>query len=357
MKRYIREFGYYLLAGLMFWYCWVILTEPIEINDGIIASLQRCLNVIIPSLFAVMVISSLLIRSSAYELLSKPFSLIAKYIFAMPKELFSVFVISNTAGYPVGAKLLRELYDKESITAESAEALLCCCYAPGPAFLSGTVGLAVYGSTRIGIIIFLSCLVSNCMIAAVICRIRKPHISKAAASKWVSPDMLIDSVLSCGRSLLEICLLIVFFSTVISVLEHYGIPGAAARIFGISGAESIFCSVAEISQISELENAPFAYIPALAAVCSFGGLCVVMQIITVVKKRFSLRFFLLTRPIASLLSALNSIWLCRLMLPDELAAVSNSSKIFVKVNNFIPSVCLILMIFLLKLKKGVAFSK
>ena len=126
---------------------------------------------------------------------------------------------------------------------------------------------------------------------------------------------------------------------------------------GIPYAEPIFASVLEITSITQLENASFGYIPVICGICSFGGLCVLLQIIVVVKDRFSLKPFLLTRPAGAMLSMLNSLWLCRLLLPSDIQASSNHQQIFVKVNNFVPSVCLILMIFLLKIKKGVAFSK
>ena len=357
MKGYRKELGYYLLAGLMLWYCWIIIVDSINIREGIIQSVKRCMDILIPSLFAFMAASGIIVRSGLYAILSRPLGFLAKWVFAMPGELFSVFIISNVAGYPVGAKLLCDLTEKGSIDKRTASTMLCFCCNAGPAFISGTIGLAVFGDTRIGLIVLLSCIISNFMLALVMCRIRRSSASFKEQKPHISADILTESVLSAGRSLLDICLLVVFFSTVMSVLAHYGILSEMSIRLGIPYAEPILASVLEITSITQLENASFGYIPVICGICSFGGLCVLLQIIVVVKDRFSLKPFLLTRPAGAMLSMLNSLWLCRLLLPSDIQASSNHQQIFVKVNNFVPSVCLILMIFLLKIKKGVAFSK
>ena len=357
MKNYIKEFGYYLLAGFLFWYCWIIITDSISIRQGVTEAIERCLNVLIPSLFAFMAVSGIIVRSGLYITISRPFGVIAKVLLGMPKELFSIFAVSNAAGYPIGAKLLCELKDNKCIDSRTASTMLCFCFGAGPAFVSATIGLAVFGSTRAAMVIVLSCVVTNAVLAAVMCRIFKPRVTAAERKPVLGADILTDPVISAGKSLAQICLLVVFFSTLMSVLSHYSILAGISSFFGIPNGETIISSMLEISCICKLENATYAYIPVLCAICSFGGLCVLLQIIVIVGGRFSLKPFLLTRPIASMMSMLNSIWLSKLILPKDIQAFSNTERIFVKVNNFVPSVCLILMIFLLKLKKGVAFSK
>ena len=100
----------------------------------------------------------------------------------------------------------------------------------------------------------------------------------------------------------------------------------------------------------------FIFLPFIAAVCSFGGLCVIIQI-AALGVDFSLVPFFISRLTSAFLSAV----ICRFIYPffildSVLTSVTNNVK-FVKVNNFVPSFCLIMMILLLTLKKRLAFSK
>ena len=357
MKSYIKELMYYIFAGLMLWYCIIIISDGVRIKEAMISAVENCMNVIIPSLFAFMAASGIIVSSGAYVVLSKPFALISKYVLSMPAELFSVFLISNIAGYPVGAKLLCDLCDKGRIDKKTAGTMQCFCYASGPAFVSSVVGLALYGSVKIGMVVFLSCALSNTILAAVMCRLFPLKVNGTGKKRSFSPDVLTDPVLSAGRSLFGICALIVFFSSVTAVLDHYRVLENVSSQLGIQGGDAILRCLLEISNLSRLSKAPYALLPVLSGICSFGGVCVILQVFSLTKDRFSLKLFLLTRPIAAALSVVNSLWISRLMLPDEVAASAGQQQIFVKVNNFVPSVCLILMIFLLKIKKRVAFSE
>lgn len=357
MKSYIKELFYYILTGLMLWYCIIIISDGVRIKEAVISAAEMCMNVIIPSLFAFMAASGIIVSSGAYALLSKPFALLSKYVFAMPAELFCIFLISNIAGYPVGAKMLCDLYDNGRIDKRTAETMQCFCFASGPAFVGSAVGLALYGSVKIGMIVFLSCTLTNAALAAVICRIVRPKVTETKAKSRFSPQVITDSVLSAGKSLFGICVLIIFFSSLTAVLDHYHILETAASQLGIPNGETVLRSLLEVSNLSRLPKMPYSFIPVLSGICSFGGVCVLLQLASLTAGRYSLKLFLLTRPVASALCVINSFWLSRLMLPRSMEAIAAQQQIFVKVNNFVPSVCLILMIFLLKIKKRVAFSK
>ncbi len=357
MKAYLKELLYYILTGIMLWYCIILISDAQNVKQGIVESVNVCMNVIIPSLFAFMAASGLIVSSGAYVILSKPFYILSKHLIKMPWELFGIFLISNFAGYPIGAKLLCDLYDKKKIDSKTAKTMICFCFGAGPGFIGSGIGLAVFGSIRVGMIIFISCALSNLMLAAVMCRIFKPKIEKEDTHLRFDSQILTDSVLSAGRSLLIVCVFIVFFSTVMSVLDHYGIIGQLGSIFTIPNSETFVRAFLEISNITRVSNNSFEILPLAAVMCSFGGICVILQVKALTGKRFDLKPFLLTRPICCALSAINTLWISRLMLPDSLEAFASDSHIFVKVNNFVPSVCLILMIFLLKIKKRVAFLK
>ena len=98
-----------------------------EVLESAVNSVRVCLVTIIPSLYAFMVISGFIISSGIYRYISRPFGAIARYIFRIPADFFSIFLLSSAAGYPVGAKLTSDLYLSGSSDRETAERMLGFC--------------------------------------------------------------------------------------------------------------------------------------------------------------------------------------------------------------------------------------
>ncbi|MBR1863154.1 MAG: nucleoside recognition protein [Ruminococcus sp.] len=322
-----------------------------EVAAAVKEAVFRCLNVIIPSLFAVMAVSTLLIKTGASGFLSYLLYPLKKLL-DLPDSLFAVFVISCFAGYPVGIRLLSELYEDKLTDKRSASLMACCCYCGGPVFYSGTVGLAVFGSTRAGTLIFLSVAGAELTAAFFISRLFRPQAAPAGSKTELSSELLTDSVLSAGRSMFSVCVMIVMFSAVLALADVL----IFGREDGLNNTVVLIKSCFEITGLTNLNGNPYGLLPAIAALCSFGGLCIVLQLCALKNPDLSLVPFLISRVPAAALSALLCRLLRPLMLPDNIA-VTAQNKLLFNVNNFIPSICLILMIFLLNLKKSLVFSE
>jgi hypothetical protein len=327
------------------------------VKEGVIGACERCLNVIIPSLFIFAALSSMILSSGAYKALSKPFYPLAKYIFAMPCELFFVFLLGSISGYPIGIKLLSDMVRQGSIDKKTAECLSAFCYCGGPAFYAGAVGLTVFGSTKIGMLIFLSVTVANIIVGAVLCRIMKPTFQTSKVRYNFSADILSESVLSGGRTMFTVCVPIVFFGGIIACIDGIGAFDSLLLTSADGNASVLVKSLLEISFISDLAGRPYRLLPYVAACCSFGGLCVISQVAALCRGSFSLKFFLAARPLCALLSAV----ICRLLsgyfLPTTVDVIAFDGEILVNFNNFTPSICLILMILLLNFKKRLVIYK
>lgn len=142
-----------------------------------------------------------------------------------------------------------------------------------------------------------------------------------------------------------------------SSLEYCGAFSFLKSAFSLSENELVLVkSCLEITSLTELSGSPFYLLPFIAAVCSFWwSVCDYTNICT------WCGFLPCAVFISRLTSAFWSAVICRFIypffIPDSvLTAVTNNVK-FVKVNNFVPSFCLIMMILLLTLKKRLAFSK
>ena len=309
----------------------------------------RCINVMVPSLFAFMAVSDLMVRSGAYIPVSKLLRPLTKLL-GLPDSCGALLLISNCAGYPVGASMISRMYDEGRIDKQSAERLLCTCYGGGPAFFCSAVGLAVFGSQKTGLMIFCSCAAANLLVSAVLFRVFPVKLEQNGSKQRFSAEMLPESVASAGKGLFNICTMILFFQAVITLISPL-----IEQLPAAENTRKALMSFIEISALSTLRGSPYRLLPLVAGAGSFGGLCVVMQIYVIVGGRLSLRPFIAVRAVCAAVSA-GVMYILWHFFGTKAVTASEDLSIMVNFNNFIPSVCLIMMIFLTVLRKGVAFS-
>ncbi|MBQ9374792.1 MAG: nucleoside recognition protein [Ruminococcus sp.] len=337
---------FYIIAAIIVYWCTHLIIHSKCVKDEIISAIERCINIIIPSLFAFMVMSSFIIKSSIYKYIAIPFYPITKYIMKMPSSLFFVFLLGNISGYPVGAKLLLDMFKARRIDKKTAEIAICFCYGGGPAFFTGTIGLAIFNSTKAGLLIFISVLFSNFIIACIMCRICIIKCNKNDETVSFSADYLIDSIISAGKSLFVVCVTILFFSCIMAILDAEGL----FQLIQHMGLNDEYCtlikSILEISYISNLSANSINLIPIIAGLCSFGGVCVIMQVKAIVGNSFSLKRFMLSRVGSCLLSYLITKALLKLFADSIMPALSEKVEISIMADNLLPSICLIIMIFI-----------
>ncbi|MBQ7070389.1 MAG: nucleoside recognition protein [Ruminococcus sp.] len=338
--------------------CWVTAAFAGEIASAVKDAVLRCMNIMIPSLFAVTALSALLTGLPVLSYAARPLRPLSRFVFRLPEELFMITLISNVSGYPLGAKMLCDLYRSGRVNRRDASLMLCCCYGAGPAFYASAIGLALFGNVRTGLVVFASAAGANLLCAAFIGIVFRPKITAPQKEPEPGGDILTKSVLSAGRTMFTVCTFIVAFSVPMAVLEASGLIKRLCGFFGAAENAGVFLrSLCEISCISSLSGSPYGQLPLIAAVCSMGGLCVILQVSALRDKDISLVPFLISRLFCGALS----FGICRLIkkqfLPAALPAVAGQKHIFVEINNFVPSFCLIMMILLLNLKKTLAFSK
>lgn len=124
-------------------------------------------------------------------LLGKPLS----KLFNAPPSSGYIFAMSLLGGYPIGAKLTEGLYSIGEITKDEALKISTFCSGAGPIFIMGTLGGIVFQSQQFALIILLSNYIS-CIINGLVWRGKKKLYlyNKPIASKGADP--IIDSIFS-----------------------------------------------------------------------------------------------------------------------------------------------------------------
>lgn len=349
MKQAIKNIILTITVITAVYFC---IRYPDYISEAVSDSLIRCIDVMIPSMFIFMCISAIAVNSGIHNIISIPFRPVSKYIFRLKDSQFGIFMLSLVSGYPTGIKLLTDSYKKRKLSKDEFDRLSCFCFASGPAFIIGTVSGILYPETSAGIIVFLSVTAGN-ISAAVICSLfcSFPKKEKSRIKTNISAECFINSTVSSAHAIFQMCIMIVAFSGIFQIIKVSGainlISEAAAGLTGIEiyKVSSIISCIFEISNIIILPINDIGMLPVISSLISFGGICVLIQIIAISGGLLNIKRFITVRIFSSFASAL----FCNLIMKFiNINAVSAFAPAITH-SKFppLPSVLLIIMTFML----------
>lgn len=344
----------YVLSIVIILLMWSCCSFANSISMAIRESISVCLISIIPSMYAFMIVSDLFIKSNSHKLIGRIISPISRYILHLDGQLFAIFLVSLIAGYPVGAKLISTLENNNQLEKSKAENMYCYCYSGGLAFIIGTVGTGFKNGLKIALIIYTSNIIAN-FILAMILNFKSKIPNKESSNIEVSfnSDTLIDSINSSFKTVINICMMIIAFSILISLLDGFNVSQLISRglskILNISenSAHSILNGFLEISRTSQVNIVGRYYLPTLAMMFSFGGVCVILQIVSISSDGFKLSKFLKCRLLTGIISFILCDIFSKIFLKDFLMVVSNYAPKVTEEKSIIPTICLICMSFIL----------
>ena len=227
------------------------------------------INVIIPSLFPLMVVTCFLSGSKMLNVL--PFG---KY-----KIPIIIFILSCLGGYPIGAKIISEEYKNGTLPLRLAKKLIFCSVNSGPAFAVLTVGAGILGSKSIGLILWAAQILPNLITLSIILAKYKGTLIKSNHSVFRLTDKLVDAVSDTSAAMLPICGFITICSVIIHIVKSQIGRFAVINLLEISNA------------VTSVKN-----IYTLSFLLSFGGLAVALQIMFIAKEiKVNLLQFILYR--------------------------------------------------------------
>lgn len=116
--------------------------------------LRLCVELILPSLFPFFVLSALLGKLGLPALLGKRLAPLGQRLFHVSGAGCTAFFIGLMGGYPLGAAYLTELAESGQVSDREASRLLAFCNNSGPAFFVGALGAGVFGSVKIGLLLY-----------------------------------------------------------------------------------------------------------------------------------------------------------------------------------------------------------
>lgn len=245
-------------------------------------------KVVLPSLLPFLILTSLLTKLGVLQKLSLYLNKFF-YRLKLPSVTAGVFLISILSGYPVGARMIADLYTQGAITEKEATRMSLICSTSGPMFIIGSVGAALFNSAIAGIILF----VSHILAVLLPCLIALPFAKKLPQTEYKQQMQSVDNILynsvqSSTISILCIGGFIVLFYILTEALTDLKILLPFTYLFSFpfqDAATGLVYGLLEATHgVAALANSTsFFALPLASFVITFGGGCILLQQISFFK--------------------------------------------------------------------------
>ncbi len=354
---------------LSFCFISMLLIFPSYCVEGVLKGLENTCQILIPSLFPYMVLSSFIMHSGADKYIGKIFAPVTRILFNLPPVCSSAIILSLIGGFPVGAKCVQLLYKDKKITPEQAQRMMLFCVCSGPAFLITAIGAVMLHNIEAGIILYITQIFSCIIIGictGIYSRIKNKNsvnedTEKGAVKEKSSAVTAILEASSDGaESVMSMTALVVIFSLLLNVFSKSGMAELLTSFFGILGmqprqSEIIIPIISEVTMAcNEIKNLslPVWYFSMAAG---FGGICVHMQIFGILRNvPINREKYILFRLINTVISTTAAYIVFMLYSPTtETFSVFGGTEAEFSATTLIGSAALIIMcaVFLLSLRK------
>lgn len=279
--------------------------SPARYMQSVADGLSLFVFSVLPAMFPFFFFSNLLTALGVAEDLSRYLKKPVRAMFRAPEVGGYVFLMSILSGYPVGARLVADCYERGYVDGAGAKALVAFTSTSGPLFVLGTVGQGMFGSAAIGAAL-LGAHYAGAILNGFFYRRRSAAFPPCAALPRANGnDFFADGLISAVRSTLIVGGWVALFNMVIVLLGDIGlIPavGALAQKAGMNGAaaEGFFAGWVEVTRGAlnlSKSGAPLVVtLPLTAALVSFGGLSVTLQSLTFLgRAEIKAGYYLLTK--------------------------------------------------------------
>ena len=260
----------------------------------------NCLETLIPSLFPFMTLTLFLTESGLYQRIFKiPASVLAR-LTGISSNYCSLFLLGMIGGYPSAAKNISTMCKKGEISEKTAEILICFCTNAGPSFLISAVGQKMFLSQSIGIILYVSSLLSSFSLMFIYGKyITYSHNASNKTTYSPLSVSLVKAVSGSCNAMTMICSFVILFSVIISFIPDFSQNNLIYKAMFLGIFEVTSASICASYDISLLN------ILIVSAICGWSGICIIFQISAICSQaKISIKRFIGSRILCALFNIL-----------------------------------------------------
>lgn len=301
-----RLFAPFLCCLLFF----LFLTKPSLVVSSASEGLLLWFHTVLPNLFPFFVIVNLLVSTGSFQLLSHLFAPAFCRFFQTSAPSVIVILGGFLCGYPMGAKIVSELYQNRRISAEEGKYLLSFCNNASPMFIVSFLVTQKLGMPRLAIpslfILFGSPILSSFLFRR--CYFKKRHTNSIPfdnSQKTISENHFLEffdmAIFNGMETILKIGGYIIFFSIIVGLLKEVSISNPIWNFFWIPALE-ITNGLSLLSDANLFFGQKYIL---MMAHTSFGGFCAMFQTKCVLKDfDFPLATYLLEKLVTATVTSL-----------------------------------------------------
>lgn len=254
--------------------CLLLLFCSKQSAEGALNGLRFCVEVLVPSLFPFMVLSSFTVKSGICSYFEKPLGKITRVLFGLCGSCGTTIFLSLVGGFPVGARGISTLYREKIIGEKQAEQMAYFAVCSGPGFLITFVGMSLFKSPKIGLLLFCA----SAIVVVVLGLFSRFFVAKdenafeAERQKKIAlplSNAITEAASDGSKACIDMCAMVVIFSSFIAICDYY--------LSGLPELEKCCYVLLEVTSACN-ELCGSVKIEVIAFAVGFGGLCVHFQI-------------------------------------------------------------------------------
>ena len=351
-KIYFVNLKFAMLYAVLVLLIILILLNSKSSIEAVKGSLIICYQTLIPSLFPFFVLSGLLINSGFVQILGSVLNPIIRPLFRVSGSGAIVFLIGIISGYPMGAKMVSELYKKGIINKTEGRRLLPFCNNSGPLFVIAAVGTGMLNNTKLGI--FLYCIhIISALLVGLIFRFYENEDKELSKLNYREKNEIplgknfTECVSNSVNSILLICGFVALFSAfsqcIKPVIESC-FKNEYISLF-INGLLEVTMGVSKVAQSNlELEKVLIL----MSLLIGFGGACVHLQVLGVISDTdLEIKTYLSGKFMHGIISAIIT-WITFNAISLDTVMVWNQENITPKkINSVWSFLCVVIIMFVL----------
>lgn len=294
------------------------------------SGLSLWFNNVIPSLFPFFIATELLKFTNIPHALGKKLNKFMRPLFNVPGIGAYALIMGIISGYPVGAKIVSDFKNNNLCTTEEAERLTTFTNNSGPLFIIGTVGISLFSSISIGLLLLISHLLASITVGIIFRFWKRNSFKRTYNDGSLTIDrsfnsigeILANSIMNSIKTIVLIGGFIVLFSVLISILNSFPF-----RKFIIISMSPLFdfikldkkLIIPFISGMIELTSGlnlvslvPLKSLGVNVIICSFllgfGGISVVLQVSGIIyKSNISVKPYILGKLLHGIISSVYTL--------------------------------------------------
>ena len=250
------------------------------IIDSIKSSFSICINTLLPSLIPFLLLSTIIIKKGL-----------------LPNNIHTLNLLCIISGSPSNAKYIKDYIDNGIISEKDSQKLLNYLQFVNPLYILNGIGLITLNNKKLGLIIFISNLVSSFILK----RFNNVEFKPYSSNNDTLFNIITDSIKETINTVLYIIGVITTFFIITSYISI---------IFNIDDKYRFIYGIFEITQGINYLNKSNLSIHLKTIISSFfisfGGLSIHIQIFGILNKKIRYKPYLIYRVIHSLIVIINT---------------------------------------------------